>query len=100
MGLDTWAGKYIRTFSLLDKSARIDITPAYQKATWTELRLWWEKRGNGVDKDDKQNLAWKLSFAYPLNRAAGIKLSSIETRTRETTGFDSETLTAGISFAW
>ena len=28
----TWAGKYIRTFELLNKSARIDLTQGYQKA--------------------------------------------------------------------
>ncbi len=37
MELQTWAGKYIRTFELFDKSARIDLTQAYQKGEWTGL---------------------------------------------------------------
>jgi len=37
MKLDTWGGKYIRTFELFKRSARIDITQAYQKGEWTGL---------------------------------------------------------------
>jgi len=37
MELDTWAAKYIRTFEMLDKSARVDITQAYQEGRWTGL---------------------------------------------------------------
>jgi hypothetical protein len=37
MELHTWAAKYIRTFSLLDKMARIDILQAYQEGRWNGL---------------------------------------------------------------
>ncbi len=37
MELQTWAGKYIRTFELFDKSARIDLTQAYQEGEWIGL---------------------------------------------------------------
>jgi hypothetical protein len=37
MKLQTWAGKYIRTFELFDKSARIDLIQAYQQGEWTGL---------------------------------------------------------------
>jgi hypothetical protein len=37
MELHTWAGKYIRTFELFEKSARIDLTQAYQEGEWTGL---------------------------------------------------------------
>lgn len=37
MTLDTWAVKYIRTFELFEKSSRIDINQAYQKALWSGL---------------------------------------------------------------
>jgi len=37
MEMDTWAAKYIRTFSLLDKTARIDVLQAYQEGSWTGL---------------------------------------------------------------
>ena len=35
MELDTWAIKYIHTFEAFDKSARVDITQAYQEGYWT-----------------------------------------------------------------
>ncbi len=37
MELETWAGKYIRTFEMLDKSVRIDLTQAYIQGEWTGL---------------------------------------------------------------
>lgn len=37
MEMDNFAGKYIRTFELFDKSARIDITQSFQDVTWTGL---------------------------------------------------------------
>lgn len=35
--MDTYALKYIRTFGLLGKTARVDLTQAHQQATWTGL---------------------------------------------------------------
>ena len=35
--LNTWAAKYIRTFSLLDKTARVSILQAYQEGRWPGL---------------------------------------------------------------
>jgi len=37
MERDTWAFKYIRTFDVFEKSARVDITQAYQEARWEGL---------------------------------------------------------------
>jgi hypothetical protein len=37
MAMHTWALKYIRTFELFQKSARIDFTQAYQEGRWTGL---------------------------------------------------------------
>jgi hypothetical protein len=56
---------------------------------------------NGVDKDDKkQDIAWALRFAYPINRQSGFKVSYIGTRKLESTGLDTDTLTASLSFSW
>jgi len=56
---------------------------------------------NGVDKDDKkQDIAWALRFAYPINRHSGFKVSYIGSRRLESTGFDSDTLAASLSFSW
>ena len=60
-----------------------------------------ENRLNGIDKDDtKQNIGWKLSYAYPINRSSGLKLSYLGIRTQESVGFDSETLALSMSFLW
>lgn len=37
MEMDTWGGKYIHTFELLDRTARVDITQAFQDVEWTGL---------------------------------------------------------------
>ena len=56
---------------------------------------------NGVDKDNrKKNEAWGATIAYPLSRQAGVSISYIETRTRESTGLDSDSLAAGIAFSF
>ncbi len=60
-----------------------------------------ENRLNGVDKDDtKQNIGWKLSYAHPINRYLGLKVTYLGTRTQESTGSDTDTLAVNISFAW
>ncbi|RCU45523.1 transporter [Corallincola luteus] len=35
--VDTWVAKYIRTFELFDKSARIGVAQGYQKGHWTGI---------------------------------------------------------------
>ena len=37
MEMHTWAAKYIRTFALFEKTARIDFLQAYQKGRWSGL---------------------------------------------------------------
>jgi hypothetical protein len=60
-----------------------------------------ESKVNGIDKDDRrQDTAWALSFAYPINRRSGIKVAYIRTRTQESVGSDTDTLTAGLSVLW
>jgi hypothetical protein len=56
---------------------------------------------NGVDKDDeKHNLGWKLSGAYPINRKVGLTLSYMNIETQESTGADSKSLIVSLSFLW
>jgi len=60
-----------------------------------------ENSVNGIDSDNRmQDIGWALSLAYPINRRAGISFKYIGTRTQESTGLDSDTVTAGVSFAW
>jgi len=72
---------------------------------WASFSLGYDYGGentvNGVDKNDiKQDVGWKLSYAYPINRTSGLKLSYIGTRTKEAVGFDSETLAMSLSLLW
>ncbi|MBW2194015.1 MAG: transporter [Deltaproteobacteria bacterium] len=77
----------------------------FEPGLWIGASFGWDYGGeisvDGVDKDDtKQNIAWALSFAYPINRSSGFKVKYIGTRTREATGFDSNTVTSSLSFMW
>ena len=56
---------------------------------------------NGTEKDDlKRNLAWALSFGFPLSRHLGVKAAYAGTRTQESTGVDSDTFVIGVSSFW
>ena len=56
---------------------------------------------DGTSKDDqRQNIAWALSFGLPVSRQLGIKISYIGIRTQESTGTDSDTFLAGLSVFW
>jgi len=56
---------------------------------------------NGVDKDDRrQDIALAFNYVYPINRSSGIKVGYISTRTQESIGNDTDTLTAGFSILW
>ena len=56
---------------------------------------------NGVDKDDRrQDVGLALNYVYPIDRRSGIKVGYIRTRTQESIGNDTDTLTAGFSILW
>ena len=57
------------------------------------------ERGSSTG-DRKGNLGWGLSMGIPLNRAMGIKLAYIGTRTEEDTGADTATYSAGFTVMW
>ena len=77
----------------------------FRPGLWTGAGIGFDYGGestvNGVEKNDKkQNIGWALNFAYPFNRHAGIKVTYIGTRKLESTGLDSDTLTAALAFSW
>jgi len=56
---------------------------------------------NGQDKiDKKENVGWVLSATYPISPTMGAKLGYIDTRTKASTGLDSQSLTATLSYLW
>jgi hypothetical protein len=60
-----------------------------------------ENKINGVSQDDRlKNTGWKLSYSHPINRAVGIKVFYLGTRTHESVGLNSDTLAVSTSFVW
>jgi hypothetical protein len=60
-----------------------------------------ENSVNGISSDNRmQDIGWALSLAYPINRRSGISFKYIGTRTQESTGLDSDSLSIGLSYSW
>jgi Putative MetA-pathway of phenol degradation len=81
------------------------LTYTFRPGLWVGAGIGYDNGGensiNGIDKDDKrQNIGWAFNFAYPINRYSGISVTYIGTRTQESVGFDSDTLSAALSLAW
>ena len=77
----------------------------FRPGVWAGLSAGYNHGGkstvDGTKKDDlKQNLAWALSFGFPLSRHLGVKVAYAGTRTQERTGADSDTLAIGFSAFW
>jgi len=77
----------------------------FQPGVWAGLSAGYNHGGkstvDGTKKDDlKQNLAWALSFGFPLSRHLGVKVAYAGTRTQERNGIDSDTLAIGFSAFW
>lgn len=77
----------------------------FKPKLWASLSAGYDYGGestvNGTKNNDrKQNLAWALSYGFPISRHFGAKTTYIGTRTQESTGIDSDTLAVGISAFW
>ena len=60
-----------------------------------------ESNVNGTPGNNQQsNLGWGLGLGIPINRAVGVKIAYIGTRTHARTGLDSDTITCGFSVMW
>jgi hypothetical protein len=56
---------------------------------------------NGVDKQDTRgDEVWSLGMGCPISRSTGIKVAYVNSRTRESTGMDSDTLAVAFSVLW
>ena len=90
MKLDTWAAKFIRSFSLFDKTARVDLLQAYQEGRWSGLL-------DGVPRKVRRS-GWSdtiVRFAVNLYGAPPLEG---EEYTRYRAAMDSETIVgAGLS---
>ena len=56
---------------------------------------------SGVEKNDRrENLAWALSFGFPITRQLGVKVIYLATRTQESIGQDADSIAAAFSILW
>ena len=56
---------------------------------------------NGVEKNDRrENLAWALSFGFPITRQLGVKIVYLSTRSQESIGQDSDNIAVAFSIFW
>ena len=60
-----------------------------------------ESTVNGEKKNDRKgNLAYALSFGYPITRQLGVKIVYLGTRTQESVGLDADSIAVGLSIFW
>jgi|LGVF01.2.fsa_nt_gb hypothetical protein len=90
MEMDTWIAKYIRSFALLEKTARIDILQAYQEGRWSGLL-------DGTPKTVKRS-GWSDTFLrFAINLYGAPPLQGKEyAKYRETTKIET-IIGAGLS---
>jgi hypothetical protein len=56
---------------------------------------------NGVENNDlRENLAWALSFGFPITRQLGAKVIYLSTRSQESIGQDTDSIGAAFSIFW
>ncbi len=77
----------------------------FRPGVWAGLSSGYDYGGestvDGSKKNDrKQNLAWALSYGFPIARHLGAKVAYVGTRKQESVGFDSDTFVMGISAFW
>jgi len=60
-----------------------------------------ESKVNGEDKNDlRENLAWALSFGFPITRQLSVKAIYLSTRSQESIGQDSDNIGVAFSIYW
>jgi hypothetical protein len=56
---------------------------------------------SGVEKNDlRENLAWALSFGFPITRQLGVKVIYLATRSQESIGQDTDSIGVGFAVFW
>jgi hypothetical protein len=81
------------------------ILYAFRPGVWASISVGFDYGGkttvNREKKNDlKQNVGWALSFGVPVSRHVAIKTAYVGTRTQESTGIDSDTLSIAIAVFW
>jgi hypothetical protein len=81
------------------------LTYMFRPGQWLSAGLGYDYGGehsvDNVEKNDvMQDVGWALSYAYPVNRQSGLKITYIGTRTMESTGADTDSVLATLSYGW
>ncbi len=81
------------------------LTHTFRPGVWLNTGIGYDYVGENsiddVNSDDKQqDIGWLLKFAYPINRQSGFNFTYLGTRKQKSTGLDSDTLSASLSFSW
>jgi len=81
------------------------VTYMFRPGHWASAGLGYDYGGehtvdNVAKNDVMQDIGWGLSYAYPITRQSGLKITYIGTRTRESTGADTDSVLATLSYAW
>jgi hypothetical protein len=98
-----FGGNYLEQDPLYTIQGHIDYT--FRPGLWVGAGLGYGAGGrsslNHIRKDDrKENLAWVMSFGYPLSPKLGFKLAYVGTETMADVGFDSNSFSGTMSVLW
>ncbi len=86
-------------------TAQVHLIHTFRPGLWAGASVGYGYGGestlNGVEKDDRKgDLAWALSFGFPITRRVGFKVAYLGSRTQESVGLDSDTIIMGFSINW
>jgi len=100
---DFWNGKRLQQDPMYGADTHLIYT--FRPGLWVSGSFGYVGGGtttvNGNSSDNNQcNIGWGLSVGVPLNRAVGVKLGYIGTRTEVSTGMNTDTFLAAISVMW
>ena len=96
-------GNYLEQSPLYTIQGHCDYT--FRPGLWAAASVGFGKGArstlNGILKDDKkENLAWLLSFGYPLSKSMGIKLAYLGINSMTRVGADSHSGIAALAYLW
>jgi hypothetical protein len=77
------------------------VRPGFWTAASAGYGYGGESTVSGVEKNDRrENLAWALSFGFPITRQLGVKVIYLSTRTQESIGQDTDSIGGAFSIFW
>jgi len=86
-------------------TSQIHLIYTFRPGLWTAASAGYGYGGkstvSGEEKNDRRgNLAWAVSFGYPITRQLGVKVVYLSTRTQESIGQDTDSIGVGFAIFW